>query len=810
MEIGITIPVGNIHQLIALRKIGQPRQKLGHLRGLLWITSNHSHTILQPLNMKIHLPMQTSIHSLLNLISKMFNKLPPLHLAFQVIKDLLDLCIGHLQLISRSQGLHQSAHTLQSRISHMLTSKAKQILQFTSRRGKTKHIQPPYSVCDRGVLEALGNEDVSRGKQHGNSLLPADDRVMPVDHAQFAYGNHSLEPMDQPLDFASRFSHGNDPNMLSSYPDSSPLARGTYSISDMSSSHSWTAPVAPSASYLPIAPAFPPALQHDYVGGPPLPGQHPPLFGAGAGFQPQVPTHVSLTAGIALHPAATFPIDAYGVPLSSEHPKKAAVPDWLREEIIKTKATIATSEPEHFKERTESIGEELIDNPIGRGDQSDNKSMDSARSTEEDEDEDEEDAQRTAAINQEIKRVLTEVLLKVTDDLFDEIATKVLSEDDYTANAVVSDNSVPVSKVSPPPPPPISAPKASAKVVIPTKAKKSKEHASGETSSGSAGNVLGLANYASDEDDGIQASSIPKFDSSGPGDAGEKGPVQIEAGGHRKNTAYTEIDNNNGRPIGVHADHGLLASKLNDHEVSKDPAKSGDDDKSTNNGHKETLNKPDNSTKILNHRMSDTDNSQERGAKRHERHDSKRSSSGRDNYKETNSNKEMEGEKDESFNRRDEKHKDKAEDSNKRERERDNKQRSPRHVEKARESSSRRRSPHREGKDSRHESHREKKSSSKDDVDMKRERTKEEKTDKSRHKSSETSRHKRRHSSPLGGRSKPIKGSPILTDDSSDESSEDSRRRNHSKKRNLSPSPDRSRRRDKRSRSRSPVRRHRR
>ncbi|KAK1381899.1 hypothetical protein POM88_019634 [Heracleum sosnowskyi] len=30
---------------------------------------------------------------------------------------------------------------------------------------------------------------------------------------------------------------------------------------------------------------------------------------------------------------------------------------------------------------------------------------------------------RTAAINHEIKRVLTEVLLKVTDELFDEIAT---------------------------------------------------------------------------------------------------------------------------------------------------------------------------------------------------------------------------------------------------------------------------------------------------------------------------------------------------------------------------------------------------
>lgn len=37
---------------------------------------------------------------------------------------------------------------------------------------------------------------------------------------------------------------------------------------------------------------------------------------------------------------------------------------------------------------------------------------------------------RTAAMNAEIKRLLTEVLLKVTDELFDEIATKVLDEDE--------------------------------------------------------------------------------------------------------------------------------------------------------------------------------------------------------------------------------------------------------------------------------------------------------------------------------------------------------------------------------------------
>ncbi|XP_048552230.1 uncharacterized protein LOC125532097 [Triticum urartu] len=47
--------------------------------------------------------------------------------------------------------------------------------------------------------------------------------------------------------------------------------------------------------------------------------------------------------------------------------------------------------------------------------------------------EDEVEVARMAAINKEIKRVLTEVLLKVNDDLFNEIAAKVMNEDDSSA-----------------------------------------------------------------------------------------------------------------------------------------------------------------------------------------------------------------------------------------------------------------------------------------------------------------------------------------------------------------------------------------
>jgi hypothetical protein len=74
---------------------------------------------------------------------------------------------------------------------------------------------------------------------------------------------------------------------------------------------------------------------------------------------------------------------------------------------------------------------EDAEEPPKKADQTDSRSIGSAKSTEDDEDDEDEIAMaRTAAINLEIKRVLTEVLLKVTDDLFDEIATKVMNEDD--------------------------------------------------------------------------------------------------------------------------------------------------------------------------------------------------------------------------------------------------------------------------------------------------------------------------------------------------------------------------------------------
>ncbi|GJN01447.1 hypothetical protein PR202_ga18714 [Eleusine coracana subsp. coracana] len=117
---------------------------------------------------------------------------------------------------------------------------------------------------------------------------------------------------------------------------------------------------------------------------------------------------------------------------------------------------------------------------------------------------DEIEAARTAAINQEIKRVLTEVLLKVafyftyvTDDLFNEIATKVLNEDDSAAEFNEPAGAAALKE------PGESKTKTSAKVVLPAKPSNitSSDHRDSSGLSSGKGALLGLANYNSDDDD---------------------------------------------------------------------------------------------------------------------------------------------------------------------------------------------------------------------------------------------------------------------------------------------------------------------
>lgn len=64
--------------------------------------------------------------------------------------------------------------------------------------------------------------------------------------------------------------------------------------------------------------------------------------------------------------------------------RQAPVPNWLREEIIKTKASITSSSLGHPKDEPQSIEDEGADISFDKGDQADSKSIDSSKSTEED------------------------------------------------------------------------------------------------------------------------------------------------------------------------------------------------------------------------------------------------------------------------------------------------------------------------------------------------------------------------------------------------------------------------------------------
>ncbi|KAF8378231.1 hypothetical protein HHK36_029570 [Tetracentron sinense] len=499
------------------------------------------------------------------------------------------------------------------------------------------------------------------------------------------------------------------------------------------------------------------------------------------------------------------------------------------------------------------IGDESIDKSPRQSYQTDSKSIESSRTTEDDDDDDEVISARTAAINQEIKRVLTEVLLKVTDELFDEIATKVLCEDDLTVE-VDQSTATPNHKVSPSPPS-IPTPKASAKVLIPIKAKETEaEDVSGKSSSSSPGDVLGLGNYASDDDGEIDSSSMPntrQTDSVHQQSSIEKlsedipetvengssqaeierycaDPTNVESdhnktcpSGHIHNHSVLDVglsDNrvdveldheNNGTPSSVKGVLGILGEKINV-EVGK-MAESSNAFVLKDTVREMACMNPELPGRNFSVKSSMTDDSQGKEARNKSDkngHESK-SSAGKDFIKNAESGKARVDEKHSDSidrRRRDEKNvrKEKTHERNgSKERV---KEQSVKPGEKAKETGSRKKSIHVNSKDDRKESERVKRASAKEDSNRKRERVKDERGDRSRHKGA---RHKRQRSSSVGSRA-----------------SEDSKKRftiinplslslslylisfsyaMHSKRRSLSPSPTRFRRRQV---SRSPHSKH--
>ncbi|GLT67944.1 hypothetical protein SLA2020_402170 [Shorea laevis] len=686
-------------------------------------------------------------------------------------------------------------------------------------------------------------EDLSvssaQGSQQLQASVPAAGRSGTIEPS-FMYGSQAVDPAadlsDRPLDFAPRFNE-QDPHIHSGFTahhESVGVGRGIDPVTAVPSINAWTPPVAPPVVYPSIPPVLPLGAQHDpAMGLPSLSGHSAPPFGrfAGPNFQPTIPTasaSFDLGTGAPLHPSAAFPGDTYGS--VSERPKKAPVPNWLKEEIIKNKAAIAKSSLEHPKEETQFIEDESVDKSFGKGDQADSKSVDSSRSTEEeDDDEDYVEAARTAAVNQEIKRVLTEVLLKVTDELFDEIATKVLSEDDLTVE--VNHNNL----SSRPSPSAVPAAKASARVVVPGKGKESDVGLSEKSNSSSPGDVLGLANYASDDDDDngdetqslipesrnnsiLQPSSIKRL-SENMLDAAENGNSHVEPNEHfrseknlgndliqpkeNKNAAVAGLGENGVDKVHEHPYSSRMVSR-NEINANSEKPWDGSNGSRVNDALGEkamaTFELPEKDMS----KKSRKDDSQgrESGLKSEkDDHHENSKSSGKDSGREVEIGRVREDEKgDENRRRQDERHlrKEKADDRN------GLKEHGLKTGNKAKESESQRRSNHLDTKDEKKHAERSHRGT-KEEVDRKREQTKDD--DRARHKvGSDSSRHKRRRSSSPSSRGRSSKdNSGSHANDSSDEVSDDSKRKLHTRKHNSSPSPVRSRRRQV---SRSPHSKH--
>ncbi|XP_068657624.1 uncharacterized protein [Aristolochia californica] len=349
----------------------------------------------------------------------------------------------------------------------------------------------------------------------------------------------------------------------------------------VSSVHGWAPmPSAPGSVFPPI-PAVPSEQQYDSSFLSPS-SLSAPLFGRmtePTSLHPSIPPAVSAStipfafgagATTALHPASVFPGDANGGAFSaSECPKKASVPNWLREEIIKNKNIITSAVQENQHEIGDSPSPggfrgEDTNRPPRRGHQSYMKGVDSpSRSTADEDDDDEDDeveAARIAAINQEIKRILTEVLLKVTDELFDEIATKVLNEEDGLEIEVDNSVSHQNHKASPSPSA-VPTQKASAKILVPvTVVKQGKEAikqvkdaiedeaSKGNSVSSSPGDVLGLGNYASDDDefdDEVHSSGVLQSTEQGKDDV-SKALYKETNGGHMSENGERSNVSHNG------------------------------------------------------------------------------------------------------------------------------------------------------------------------------------------------------------------------------------------------------------------------
>ncbi|KAG8066555.1 hypothetical protein GUJ93_ZPchr0004g38856 [Zizania palustris] len=396
--------------------------------------------------------------------------------------------------------------------------------------------------------------------QDGFSRAPSSMHVAPsLEQPHLGHVGQSskiaVDLSDQPLEFNSRKAPDMAVHKTTNFSSTIPATPIAASDHDAHSAptQSWI----PSATgFFPRAPVPPQAAQLD-------PSVHAaPLFGAVSGS-----SYVPPSAFGVGNMAEAFPVDANTPFNVAERSKKPPVPNWLREELLKKKSASASASAQHSTE-FHSVGSEDTDKSLKSADQTDSRSVDSAKSTDDDDDdEDEIEAARMSAINQEIKRVLTEVLLKVTDDLFDEIATKVLSEDDSSAesNEFPRDSTLKGSGLGE------SKPKISAKVFAPVKPTNvsSVDPSNGIGLSSPKGALLGLASYDSDDDDGDEdkipmsnLSSETKSDAAHP-EEGEKRIGGEQHGNHNeRNSAIENHSSGEDHKFNDKKSHGSPTAKL--------------------------------------------------------------------------------------------------------------------------------------------------------------------------------------------------------------------------------------------------------
>ncbi|PUZ49329.1 hypothetical protein GQ55_7G317600 [Panicum hallii var. hallii] len=369
-------------------------------------------------------------------------------------------------LVSPAQTFGSFPSTYEQEVSYNYSSapgNANNMLQYPNSQGQPF---PTASTVQGGFLQAT----------------PSMPVVPSAEQPPFGHERQSVDPSDQPLEFNSLKAPDVvvHTNVNSTIP-AAPTLASNYDVVT-TSTHSWTPST--TVGFLPRAPLPPQAAQMD--------PHAAPLFGAASSSNYAPPA----TFGVG-SVTEVFPTDP-NTPFSvAEKSKKRPVPNWLREELLKKKS--APSNASAHPTNLNSMESHDAEQPLGIPDQSDSRSNDSAKSTEGNEDdEDEIEASRVAAINREIKRVLTEVLLKVTDDLFDEIATKVLNEDDSSA-----ESNEPAGVGSKEHGPGEARTKTTAKVLLPAKPTNisSSDHKDSTGLSSPKGALLGLASYDSDDDD---------------------------------------------------------------------------------------------------------------------------------------------------------------------------------------------------------------------------------------------------------------------------------------------------------------------